>query len=140
MSVRFIWNNSHSIGDVFIDQQHKEMFFLGDKILNDISSNVKVDFRDLLEYVRGHFSDEEGLMCKINYPKHEEHKEKHDDIIEKLNGLSDHSLNNSQFMSDFKEILSDWIDKHIKGQDKVLIDYFLYGKEPTHECDHPGDS
>ena len=84
-----LWDDRYKLGIDIIDIQHKQLFTLVDKLysLNDIK-NTKEEFKiilnELSEYMKTHFQDEEAYMLSVQYPKLEEHKQLHQDLINKL--------------------------------------------------------
>jgi hemerythrin-like metal-binding protein len=88
MSIIFEWDNSFSVANEEIDQQHKMLFDLANSIGDDLNQQqIKKNIIVLYKYTREHFAAEEKMMQKISYPKFEEHKELHKDLITKLNTI-----------------------------------------------------
>ncbi len=83
------WEDSYAIGIRYIDDQHKKLFDLVNKLydLKD-NANIKEEIREILyafrDYTIIHFKDEEEYMKSISYPKLQEHKHKHKKIIDSL--------------------------------------------------------
>jgi hemerythrin len=116
------------VGVLEIDAQHQELI---NRLNALLSMGQGADSReepqktmDLLEeYIVKHFSDEETLQKKNNYPEYESHKKMHQLYIEEFQKLkkefasSGHSL---KFTMDLNNSLINWIVKHIKTADVEL--------------------
>lgn len=68
------WDNSYSVHNAKIDEQHKKLFKLAAKVevVSDrsVSKNeVKELLAEFFNYMKDHFNDEEKYMQLIGYPK-----------------------------------------------------------------------
>lgn len=86
------WENDYTIGIKSIDNQHKKLFDLVNKLFElDENPNIKEEIRNILyafrDYTIVHFSDEEEYMKSIGYPELEAHKETHRHIVESLHHI-----------------------------------------------------
>ena len=86
------WEDSYSIGIKEIDNQHKKLFDLVNKLYDlEENANIKEEIRDILyafsDYTKVHFRDEEEYMASIGYPELREHKKIHQHIIESLSQI-----------------------------------------------------
>ena len=70
---RFIWNDSYSVGVKAFDEQHKKLFALVDDLheamvagkARTITGQI---LNEMVEYTRQHFSAEEKMLQKYDYP------------------------------------------------------------------------
>ncbi|MFQ5965119.1 MAG: bacteriohemerythrin [Candidatus Scalinduaceae bacterium] len=129
MSVKFNWESSYSVGDKLLDEQHKKIFYLGNEISNMNGLNVKKVVMDLFKHTREHFDHEEELMQEVQFPGFEEHRELHNDLIEKL-GATNHRSSNTDHSNVyiFRKLVYDWIIDHIMTQDKIFFNYYRQAK------------
>ncbi|MBU8848050.1 MAG: bacteriohemerythrin [Desulfobacterales bacterium] len=119
MSV-FEWDDSFSVANEEIDQQHKMLFDLANSIGDDLNQQrIKKNIMDLYKYTREHFAAEEQMMQRISYPKFEEHKELHEDLITKLNTISAQPFEDD-------ESVYDWLTHHILNKD---MDYMRFAQD-----------
>ena len=86
------WEKSYEIGIREIDNQHKKLFNLVNKLYDlQENANIKEEIREILyafrDYTIVHFKDEEEYMKSIAYPKLEEHRKIHEHIIESLSDI-----------------------------------------------------
>lgn len=86
------WDNSYSVHNAKIDEQHKKLFELAAKVevVSDrsVSKNeVKELLAEFFNYMKDHFNDEEKYMQLIGYPNLEEHRKIHKEIIQTMINL-----------------------------------------------------
>ena len=124
------WNKGFSVGVEKFDNQHKKLF----KILNDFYlgvsekntiKNQQLLTAKLLEYAEKHFSDEEDLMNKLEYPGFTEHKEMHDRYIMRVKNYSK-KLDEEIALDDkeVSEFLVNWMVSHIQHTDCKYGSFF----------------
>lgn len=81
------WKEDLSVGLESIDNQHKELFRLINAFYNSIAANsgkaaILQAIIDMEKYTVVHFSEEEAMMQKANYPYFAEHRKQHQGFIE----------------------------------------------------------
>ncbi|MCL2138657.1 MAG: bacteriohemerythrin [Treponema sp.] len=125
------WNDSYLIGNEQIDAQHKELI----KLINEFYSGVqmggimaKVFFikmiQGALQYIKIHFSTEEEIMQKIEYPHYLEHKKLHENFIKKINQqVQAFEAEDQPDPANFVKFLMDWVLQHIAQMDKKYVPY-----------------
>ncbi len=79
---KLVWDDSLTLSDRKVDQQHHELFDLINSIiekgtLNPRSGKFVTLLNQLTDYGLHHFETEEELMVKMNYPNYEKHKQSH---------------------------------------------------------------
>lgn len=116
------WDNSFSVHNAKIDEQHKKLFELTAKveIVSDrsVSKNeVKELLAEFFNYMKDHFNDEEKYMQLIGYPELEEHRRIHKEIIQTMINL----IKSIKSTNDLKEklyiIAKKWLLEHILYED-----------------------
>lgn len=117
-------------GIEIIDNEHKMLFEIADKIYNLSKNEFIIDKYDrivnLIEELKGyaalHFRDEEAYMESINYKKMFTQKVDHDNFIKKLNqiDLNDLDANQEEYILDLLEFINDWLVSHILEKDKLI--------------------
>jgi hemerythrin len=115
----FSWDNSLKIGVDAMDEQHKILIELINKLVQTIESGSDAmdDFDNLADYVVKHFSEEEDYLEKINFPQLEGHKKIHEDLVEKLSAYHSQMKNGTLDTTAFFGFLKVWLTSHIKGID-----------------------
>lgn len=122
------WNDSLSVQNITIDNQHKQLVGKLNDFLNaydNKKSNEKLMeiFKFLSDYTKVHFRDEENLMLKYKYPGYEAQKKEHTKFISDLNNYErELSENKSTLVLKIKtnQMLVDWLVNHIGKVDKAL--------------------
>lgn len=119
------WKDEYKLGIPIIDEQHKKLFEISENLtyMHDINE-LKEIFLFLDEYLNFHFKTEEKLMEKYNYPHLEEHKKIHDELKEKIEGYIElYFMGNFSVLDDLEELIIQWIETHILGEDKKYHSY-----------------
>ncbi|HHW56829.1 MAG TPA: hemerythrin family protein [Clostridia bacterium] len=122
------WTKALSVGNEIIDNQHKELIQRVNDVLeacNKQKGKEKIEevMKFLKDYTVKHFSDEENLMKKYQYPSYEEHKKIHEDFVKKVDELDEkikkEGINLSIIMF-VNKTLVDWLINHISKEDKKV--------------------
>jgi hemerythrin len=124
----FEWNNSLSVHDELIDEDHKILIGMVNE-LHDAADLGKdyITLSSILErlaaYTREHFQREEDLMQAIAYARFKSHKEQHRKLLERVSDLQQ-ELNRAREMVALEtaELLRFWLTSHILLSDKHLAD------------------
>lgn len=132
----FLWKKEFELGIGSIDDQHKMLLEIGNRI-NDLLINHEEDddnydeiftvIEELKDYTVYHFSTEEELFIKYKYPEYDEHKKEHDDFIAYIESVNLENIDDNQKMF-LKELLGkivQWVFKHIITTDFMYKDYLL---------------
>ena len=125
------WNETLSIGNNYIDNQHKELFDKFNDLLQACKeARGKERIGQLLQfldsYVNTHFRAEECLMMDCNYAEITDHKKEHEEFICSLAKLKKDLLLEGTTLGlivQTNQILLKWIVRHIKSSDRALGDY-----------------
>ena len=125
------WEDRYSVGIPLVDDQHKELLRLANALYDTCRQGeefAKEGFRkatsSVVEYVKVHFSTEEKLMERINYPKMAEHKALHQEFVKKVfEEIKNFEEGKSFVPNAFVRFLKEWTLSHIALTDKALADY-----------------
>ncbi len=123
------WNESLSVENIVIDNQHKGLFDLTNNLIleykDDINSPlIGETLSSLLRYAKKHFKDEERLLREVKYPKLEEHEKMHIDFIFKIAMFCKDVLNGkSSVVNEMIEYLTDWLINHTSSADLDFKNY-----------------
>lgn len=114
-----------------IDEQHRGIFDILNKLSNAIQKReANAILREILAglsaYANYHFSIEEELFQKYNYPKVNKHISEHKYYIDKIDDFNRRfkQSNNLVLSVDIVKFLVDWITNHIKIEDKEYAEFF----------------
>jgi hemerythrin-like metal-binding protein len=130
MSQFLTWKEEFNTGCEEIDRQHQKL----GEILNELyqafeqglaESHVIKILNELEEYTKYHFSTEEELFEKYNYPYKEQHKAEHQKLVEQVRKFRlDYEQNKSTLLSyEVLITLKQWLLDHVLGSDRKYIPY-----------------
>lgn len=118
------WDASYSVNVAKCDEDHEKLFSL----LNDLHGAMKAGkgweviqqvVKDLADYTRYHFSQEEMLLSKANYPDLIPHKAQHSIFVKKVEEFqSAVKAGDLSQPIEVTEFLKDWLVNHIKQTDR----------------------
>lgn len=124
------WNSGYSVKVGEIDQQHQKLINMINE-LNDAMTKGKGNeilgkiIDGLIAYTQAHFSKEEILFDKLNYPDAAAHKAEHAAFVKKVSDFRDGFQKKQMSVTiSVIDFLSDWLTKHICGTDKKYSDFF----------------
>lgn len=127
------WDNSFSVGEKNIDNQHKELFYRLNKLLEAMKQwkgkNEVINTLDFLEeYVIKHFEYEEEIQKKNNYPKfnvqHKQHEEFKKELKE-LRKVFETTGVSSLFVINTQQKMVKWCKDHIMNLDMELGEFLM---------------
>lgn len=127
----FDWKPEYSVNVEEIDEQHKKLVSLIDKLYNSIYSFKTREelggiLEELIEYADYHFSTEEKYFDKFNYEYSEEHKREHEIFREKMLDLNKKFKNKELEISfELIDFLEDWLLDHLMEQDQKYVKCFI---------------
>ncbi len=124
------WKDSYSVGENNIDNQHKGLFDISNKIYNLVEEGVDDSeiFRELFislnDYTVEHFIYEEMYMQSKGYPQLEEHIEQHLEFSKKLKKIA-LGINKDSHIKDIGEFVTTWLLQHVLDED-MKYKNFIY--------------
>lgn len=137
--MEYKWDESLSVDEETIDNQHKRLIAQLDKLVKELSNGVDMrpmreTLNFLIKYTKEHFNYEEEYMEKHNYPGLEDQKKFHAKFIQFYNNFNEKfetiygsgniSSNKIQeLLEEAKKFLADWYMNHIKVEDHKFAEY-----------------
>lgn len=127
------WKENLSVGIDKIDNQHKELFDRMNKLILAMregkgKGEVMDTLKFLEDYVVKHFSEEEELQKKNNYPKyetqHKEHEEFKMSLMDFKNMIEKEGISSAVAIR-LQTKMSFWWRKHIKDLDMDLGKFLM---------------
>ena len=118
------WDKKYATGIELIDTQHRKLVSLTNELYRAcLSGNDEAVFREAMKsmvtYVRFHFSAEQKLLERINFPGYSSHKKQHDTLIKNiLDTVKDYREGKPFVPNNFVRTLKDWVFGHIAVNDK----------------------
>lgn len=126
------WNESMSVGVPLIDNDHKALIHLINRLHENVRAGGTYDVLDdlldrLTDYIDIHFTREERVMDACAYPETEGHKLEHTEFVKYIKELRDEFTPETapERASDLAAYLKDWLSHHILIQD---MDYRQYAE------------
>ncbi len=123
------WSGSLASGSAEIDNQHKELFSRVNGLLAALEKRA-ADQQEigkivafLTDYVVFHFGTEEKHMDRFKYSSAAQHKAQHEQFVTVFTKLKGRLISegiNDQLVQETKELVVDWLVKHIKFSDRAL--------------------
>jgi hemerythrin len=127
------WPGDLEIGYPAIDDQHKLLI----ESLNDLlwtcqhgghRDELKKTVNFLVSYTEKHFTDEQELHRKYNYPDRERHKGLHESFKLVVSDLAERLVEDGPsigLVAEVKSAIGDWLISHIKGEDPKFVSHAL---------------
>ena len=127
------WQDSYSIGIKLVDEQHKELINLTNKLFTscileqDQLTNVfMTTLHEAVDYVVYHFDTEMKIMERVNYPHLETHRNEHKKFAkEVLTQVEDFKSGKTTVPISFVNFLKNWVLNHVAVSDKKIGDYLV---------------
>lgn len=119
------WRDGLSVGVKEIDDQHKELIRIANKLIKAVSLGHEQQILDriimeLRAYTVSHFNSEEELMEKILYPKRDVHKGEHAKLATEVRDYQ-HRLQTEDIAPDaILGFIKSWLLDHILTHDRAL--------------------
>lgn len=120
----FDWKDSFSMNIKAVDEQHKMLI----QTLNELHEAMLTGqarevisgiLKSLEDYTQVHFSYEEELMKRYNYPDFAKHKKEHDAFTQKVGEfIGKYQKGHLMLSLEVMNFLKDWLKNHIMGVDK----------------------
>ncbi|MCX7880325.1 MAG: bacteriohemerythrin [Ignavibacteria bacterium] len=120
------WNDSFSVGIAKIDNQHKRLI----QIINKLDDAMKEGkgkeilsevLNELILYVNTHFKTEEEYMTQYNYDEYEQHRYEHEKLTDEVKRFYDDFKGGRVVLSvQIMNFLRNWLMDHIVVKDKKL--------------------
>ncbi len=121
----FEWSDQYSVGVSRMDSHHQKLFDMLNKLHDAMTIGKAMDviasiIKELLDYTKYHFGEEERLMEQINYVRLEDQKTAHRKFI---SSIEDYKEQADRGMAAFVSsgvsmLLTDWLRNHIGVMDK----------------------
>ena len=124
----FIWDARFDTGIPLVDTQHKQLVDavngLGNELmLGDVTEErLQMLFRQLAEYARLHFADEEKMMVELKVDQRhiDQHVAEHRQFVEQLVALWKTRTSIEKPAEAVHGFLASWLTVHILGEDQVM--------------------
>jgi hemerythrin len=121
------WRDSYSVKVPSIDEQHKKLIDLINRLHDAMSSGqgkavLGGVVAELVAYTRTHFTYEESLMSRAIYPQLTAHRAAHRSLIEKVGGFTAQVGADATTTIEMMTFLRGWLMEHIQKEDMAYSD------------------
>ncbi len=129
----FIWDNSFSVGVPSIDDQHRNLIKVTDRLFeamkvgkgNEVIGEI---LSSLIDYTITHFTYEEKIMQTTGYPAYLAHSQVHQNLIQTVTQFHERfQAGNTLLTVELMNFLKTWLMNHIK-EDDMKYGPFLVAK------------
>ena len=122
------WDESLSVGNRKIDDQHKWLISLVNKLYENINSRSEILINntiiELYQHTLTHFDDEDNLMKEYKYHERNEHNKEHESFRKSLNTIMAKFVRKEEYITESTvAFLIDWFTDHVAKTDKKLGDH-----------------
>lgn len=121
---KIAWKSEYEVGVAAIDDQHKRLFAMLDRLTQPDQDIKHADMLIALgAYISVHFAYEEGLMHKHTYPRMAEHLAQHQELVTQYRSMTDGvKASDPQAVARTRMVVYAWFTRHILGErmDKEL--------------------
>ena len=131
------WSDKMSVGVDVLDEDHKKLIALINELAESVRKGgdhetVSKVLDELVDYTKYHFKREEAWQEKAGFPDVERHKEIHEDLTEQVVEIQEDFQESyrDSLSKDVMVFLSDWLKKHIMGEDKKYVEYVKQVEAP----------
>lgn len=133
------WNDTNTVGNALIDQQHLEWVRIFNELENSIvdsppppSSQQAALLKRILDFTQEHFREEERIMALYGYPHIVRHRRMHKDfeqqLYEKFRMVMDGEI---VLRSELIAMIRHWFLTHTSSEDKRAFEYINGSSEQT---------
>lgn len=118
------WKEAYNIGHADIDAQHQRLFELTNAlaVANDLPS-LRTALMQLYRHTREHFELEEALMRKLNYAGTLAHTTAHNQLLARLNAISQDVGQGRIDRAAIDQLMKDWAPGHVLADDALLAKF-----------------
>jgi len=120
----FKWDDSYSVGLQLIDEQHKNLINLINKLYDAFIKKEHQDIiteivQELEDYTKYHFNAEEAIFTKSDIKIKSNHLKEHKEFISKVNEFKEKvNKNKGALTYELMSFLRNWLKNHILFIDK----------------------
>ncbi len=123
------WTEDLNTGIEVIDKQHRRIVDYINELntaneTNDIAAVNQV-LNELVDYTLSHFSFEEELQEKANYPFFKAHKRVHEMFTKRIADFQRRAKAGENVAPEILSMLKIWLVNHIKGDDADYVEAVL---------------
>ncbi len=130
MGNQLVWNERYNIGVKFIDEEHKKLFSILNRLFMYRKEEEKSQWvcqegiKYFKEHAMKHFTEEESYMASIGYMGFETHRRLHDNFRKKTLPALEKELEQTSYSEDainhFLGVCAGWLIGHTLTEDRAI--------------------
>ena len=122
------WSDKLDVGIAEVNRQHQRLIYIANELFRLKQRGgdrhaVQRLVNSLINYTATHFSYEELLMERHNYPDLDAHKQKHQDLVNDVMRFKQRVDNNEDVIDELLEFVKAWLTRHIMGSDMAYKEH-----------------
>jgi hemerythrin len=121
------WDEILVTGNSAVDFQHNMLFEIVNKLISEYNSEntqkeaIENTLYELIKYVAYHFTEEEAVMKKNNFPDLKFHQDQHYEFESKILNFGIRFKNGEDVTSDLLVYMNKWLVQHILVLDMAAM-------------------
>jgi len=127
-----LWKDDYVVNIKSIDNHNQKLFDVLNLIIESINQkncreNMADIFFRLTYYTENYFTDEEIFLQQNNYPNFAQHKEAHNQFINRIIRFHEDDLHikSEEVCREMVKFLEDWFEMHLLKQDKEAVKFLI---------------
>ena len=141
MSIFPIWNQSQSVGNAVLDEQHKRLLDLVRRMIwlalpeNNRATHKKI-YRilgDIEQVARSHFDTEEKILAANGFPGLAGHKAEHDNYLNTITDLLRDEMYEHHDPKALSKFVAEHMYEHLLKTDKECEEFLKLKNQMTRE-------
>ncbi len=120
------WSDNFSVGSQLMDDHHKKLFDIFNRLHEAMKAGQAATvldgiMRELIDYTRYHFGEEEKMLERVGYTQLEMHKGLHRKFVSELEGYEKDIRDGGQAVFAATQVMNSsliWLRDHILTIDK----------------------
>ena len=123
------WRKEYELGVHAVDAEHKQLFVLINQFHDALaaggeSRQIALVLNRLTAYAEAHFQREEQLMTDNGYPRLEQHREQHSDLVRSIFAINERlATDANQARREVLAFIRNWLIEHIVKSDMDIADF-----------------
>ncbi|ABL98760.1 bacteriohemerythrin [Shewanella amazonensis] len=124
------WGPSLDIGMAEVNRQHQRLITLINELHRAINEGyglaaIKRIVQGLVDYTANHFSYEEELFARFDYPQSQDHEDEHKKLVTQVLDFQRRVGRGENVSDELMAFLKAWLINHIQGSDKQYAPYLI---------------
>lgn len=120
---KLLWSDAMLLGHGLIDEAHEEFFQVVSTLAECTPHSALTCLQAVQEHLLSHFSMEQELMEKTNFPATECHLDEHQKVLDAVEKVTVLAMAGEVGLKDVKRLaqaLADWFPGHVDYMDSAL--------------------